>query len=377
MIAEERTSKDSDMIELVLLIIRNMIHIPNETGAQDGRVTLQDKCILAFHQVGILDLVISLANDMQTNHEFAGYLSEITVYLLRGQTPADLLASDEEDKQAAEMQRENADTKLRNMMAKEAKTAATTKSFRNTRHSRFGGAFEVKRLATDDKAAFYSHALSSLKDPNTNMFPGSNAAPKPKKRAKNPDLDGNGGSKSTRHVRQILKDFCRSFVEEAYNLIMPALFKSMEETKKDPRGKVLAADEVNYCTLLRFMMEFHRLDLNAQEKVREVERKKAGIAMDEEESTRGFNVELVASTLRREDVKYIRGLVTQYATSYKEDSIGSLLWATRLHHAVRAFHEVLMYLDKLHHSRNVDQREFSASAYGARFSAGFCTRGCY
>ena len=93
------------MIELVLLIIRNLIHVPNETGgtvgaprgslqtgvaplhgvvvdhlfcihvfansilmvlwhickgADDGRGTLQDKCILAFHQVGILDLVISL-----------------------------------------------------------------------------------------------------------------------------------------------------------------------------------------------------------------------------------------------------------------------------------------------------------------------------
>ena len=55
-------------------------------------------------------------------------------------------------------------------------------------------------------------------------------------------------------------------VEEAYNLIMPALFKSMEETRKDQRGKVLAADEVNYCYILRFMMEFHRLDLTSAEK---------------------------------------------------------------------------------------------------------------
>ena len=46
-----------------------------------------------------------------------------------------------------------------------------------------------------------------------------------------------------------------------------------EDTKKDPRGKVLAADEVNYCTLLRFMMEFHRIDLNAAEKAREAELK--------------------------------------------------------------------------------------------------------
>ena len=38
------------------------------------------------------------ANDMETNYEFAGYLSEITAYLLRGQSAVDLLASDEEDR---------------------------------------------------------------------------------------------------------------------------------------------------------------------------------------------------------------------------------------------------------------------------------------
>ena len=35
---------------------------------------------------------------METNYEFAGYLSEITAYLLRGQSAVDLLASDEEDR---------------------------------------------------------------------------------------------------------------------------------------------------------------------------------------------------------------------------------------------------------------------------------------
>ena len=176
---------------------------------------------------------------------------------------------------------------------------------------------------------------------------------------------------------------------------MPALFKSMEETRKDPRNKVLAADEVNYCYILRFMMEFHRMDLTAAEKAAESAKKSrrkvemaavtAGLdgeaegeasqkerlkmwkQEDEDDANNGFNVELVASTLRREDVKYIRNLVTQWSTQYKEDSAGSVLWATRLHHAMRAFHEVLMYLDKLSRSKNADQRDFSVSTQADLF----------
>ena len=37
------------------------------------------------------------------------------------------------------------------MMDKERRVAAKSKSLRTTRHSRFGGSFEVKRLASENK----------------------------------------------------------------------------------------------------------------------------------------------------------------------------------------------------------------------------------
>lgn len=85
---EQRTSKQEDIIELVLLIVRNVLHVPNPKEVNPTRETLQDRTILAFDKVGIFNLVILLGNDVSNNEIFVGHLMEIIVYALNGQTPA-------------------------------------------------------------------------------------------------------------------------------------------------------------------------------------------------------------------------------------------------------------------------------------------------
>ena len=51
----------------------------------------------------------------------------------------------------------------------------------------------------------------------------------------------------------------------------------------------------------------------------------------------------------------------KYAIQFKEDSSGAILWGQRLHHALRALHELLIYLDKLSRSKDEDQRDFAVS----------------
>ena len=88
---DKRTGKQEDIVELVLLIIRNLVHCPNRKEGNTTTDSLQDKAILACETVGILDLIVSLANDVEANDIFAGLLMEIVIYLLRDQTPEGLI----------------------------------------------------------------------------------------------------------------------------------------------------------------------------------------------------------------------------------------------------------------------------------------------
>jgi hypothetical protein len=93
LIADNRTSRQDDIVELVLLLFRNMLHCPNPPEIASTRATLQDRAILAFEQVGIFDLIVSLANDIETNEIFVGLIVEIVTYALQGQSADGLLSS--------------------------------------------------------------------------------------------------------------------------------------------------------------------------------------------------------------------------------------------------------------------------------------------
>jgi hypothetical protein len=57
----------------------------------------------------------------------------------------------------------------------------------------------------------------------------------------------------------------------------------------------------------------------------------------------------------------------QYYNLFREDAAGAVLWSQRLHHAVRAMHELLVYLDRLSLSDDEDQKEFASSVQADLF----------
>eukprot|EP00039_Didymoeca_costata_P007369 m.99017 g.99017 ORF g.99017 m.99017 type:complete len:1397 (+) comp13660_c0_seq1:142-4332(+) len=348
--AERRSSKHEDIIELVLLIIRNLSHCPNFNMTNPSKETLQDRCILAFDQTGILELVVSLANDMEQNDVFAGLLMEIVVYLLRGQSPVGICDTTEVvNADARNRERALRAYQIKMQREKESKNAAMAKKYRNSRHSRFGGSFEIKRLPTDAKPKFYGNSLVGLKKNKGSVFTDQGKTSRVNaKKIFNPDLDCPEIHISPLRVRQILKKFCSQFLCDAYNVIMPAIYSSIKAN--EGRGdKLMQYDEVHYCQMIRFFMEFHRLQ------------------RDEKQNKEEIDVSMVASTLRREDVKYVKDLVMKYAIQCREDASGAVLWSQRLHHALRAFHEILVNLDELHRSPNVDQRDFAVSTLADLF----------
>lgn len=161
--AAKRTSRQDDIVELVLLLFRNVMHCPNPIE-EPNRRSLQDRAVLAFEAVGIFDLISMLANDMDSNDIFVGLLVEIVVYALQGQSPEGLLDADE-DIHASNTQerRKKQEAELRELVAREQKVvnlvackvwralnsailpqiSRSKRAFQSNRHSRFTGFYTV------------------------------------------------------------------------------------------------------------------------------------------------------------------------------------------------------------------------------------------
>ena len=75
---------------LVLTIFRNILHVPDR-HVGNHRETLHDRAVLAFHESGITDLMINLANHIGMYENCAILVMEIVAQLIREQTPLTLL----------------------------------------------------------------------------------------------------------------------------------------------------------------------------------------------------------------------------------------------------------------------------------------------
>jgi hypothetical protein len=60
----------------------------------DGRATLHEQCLLAFHEAGLLDLVVRLCNHIELYDKCVVVLMEMVVLALREQDPRVLLQAD-------------------------------------------------------------------------------------------------------------------------------------------------------------------------------------------------------------------------------------------------------------------------------------------
>lgn len=61
--SDERTDRDDDIIELVLTIFRNILHVP-DTVSERTSERLHDSAIRALNDIGFIELIISLTNDI-------------------------------------------------------------------------------------------------------------------------------------------------------------------------------------------------------------------------------------------------------------------------------------------------------------------------
>ncbi len=199
-----------------------------------------------------------------------------------------------------------------------------------TRHPRFGGTFVVSDVKSinDSRALIVHRPLRDLK--NAASVLDFDRDKRPKKVARNKVTPGDEATtrRSTLSVRLFLKEFCIEFLGGAYNVLM--------RQAKDAllRQRAQQNDESYYLWAMRFFLEFNR--------------------------GHRFRPELVSETVHRSVFHYVQQQVEAYKDNLeheKKNRPACLLWARRIHLALRAYGELLSTLVAMENSGDAEIKQ--------------------
>ncbi|NXX51993.1 TIM protein, partial [Tricholaema leucomelas] len=91
---EQRQEEDTLLIERMLLLVRNVLHVPadpTEEQGVDGDASLHDRVLWALHLSGLDDLLKFLAS-CPAEQQWALHVLEIISLMFRDQSPEELAA---------------------------------------------------------------------------------------------------------------------------------------------------------------------------------------------------------------------------------------------------------------------------------------------
>ncbi|NXG63116.1 TIM protein, partial [Hemiprocne comata] len=186
---EQRQEEDTLLIERILLLVRNVLHVPPDPAEQqgvDGDASVHDRVLWALHISGMDDLLKFLAS-AQAEQQWALHVLEIISLMFRDQvsqgggtgaedpppatphsTDGCCLQSPEElaalgQGQAAAEHGEDT-RELETLRQRELAEKRTRALQRPSRHSRFGGSYVLQGLkAIGDRDVVFHKGLHNLK----------------------------------------------------------------------------------------------------------------------------------------------------------------------------------------------------------------------
>lgn len=181
--------------------------------------------------------------------------------LYREQSAETVFAVVAESKAQALEQRE---ARLRAIHAKEKEEQSRRLLRAQARHSRFGGFFEVPTLATGTTEHRVRSGVAAH-TPNAAIL---NADKNLRVRRKLADAETTGDlHRSPLELRIALYQHACSFLRDAFNVFIPAFEADISryEASAGSVSEVVDYDRSNFLRLLRFFLEFHRLQLEHAE----------------------------------------------------------------------------------------------------------------
>uniref|UniRef100_A0A8C7RFK6 Timeless N-terminal domain-containing protein n=1 Tax=Oncorhynchus mykiss TaxID=8022 RepID=A0A8C7RFK6_ONCMY len=290
---EQRQEEDNLLIERILLLVRNVLHVPADPYEEknvDDDASVHDKLLWAIHMSGLDDLIKFLAS-AQSEQQWSMHVLEVISLMFRDQTP-ELLVSAGQARSAQEKQRDAQELEALRQKEQAEKRSRTLQ--RGTRHSRFGGSYVVQGLKSiGEKDVIYHRGLHNFKNYTHDEGKAVRRVPKRKLHAR----DSEGKRRSALNVRLFLREFCMDFLENCYNRLMYLVKEGLI------REQAQQHDETYYLWALSFFMAFNRGN--------------------------GFRADLVSETMSIRAFHFIERNITNYYEMMLTDRKEASSWSRR------------------------------------------------
>ncbi|VDO05015.1 unnamed protein product [Rodentolepis nana] len=284
---DERSDEDRLMIERILILIRNVLHISPDSCTEhrtDEDVSIHDQLLWTIHLSGWDDILLFLANAQDERGVFAFHILEIVSLMLREQvinffkcnitglllmhlfsfqTPEQLALAGKK----AEIDNPNSRILERIHLREQEKKRAALAEL-NMRHNRFGGTFELLGTQSiSSRPLIYHHDVTaplrrSHLDSGKNQTSISaigqvdlNLGKRIRRKAVNrkPLIEREYHRRSVLSIQLFLQKFCWEFLQNCYNLLMASARSAIM------RQSTQANDETYYLWAMHFFMAFCRL----------------------------------------------------------------------------------------------------------------------
>ncbi|XP_028855333.1 protein timeless homolog [Denticeps clupeoides] len=318
---EQRQDEDNLLIERILLLVRNVLHVPADPYEEknvDDDASVHDKLLWAIHMSGMDDLLKFLAS-AQSEQQWSMHVLEVISLMFRDQTP-EVLASAGHARSSQEKQKDAAE--LEALRAKEQAEKRSRIMQRGTRHSRFRGSYVVQGVKSiGEKDVIFHQGLHNLK--NYSHDSGKAVRRVPKRKLMAQDLESQ--RRSALNVRLFLREFCIDFLENCYNHLMYLVKERLI------REQVQKHDETYYLWALSFFMAFNR--------------------------SHSFLPDLVSETLSIGTFHFIEKNITNYYEMMLTDRKEATSWSRRMHLALKAYQELLLTVNEMDRSKDENIRQ--------------------
>uniref|UniRef100_A0A668AMV0 Timeless circadian clock n=1 Tax=Myripristis murdjan TaxID=586833 RepID=A0A668AMV0_9TELE len=320
----QRQEEDNLLIERILLLVRNVLHVPanaHEEKNVDDDASVHDKLLWAIHMSGFDDLVKFLAS-AQSEQQWSMHVLEIISLMFRDQVRA---KHPLDAGQARSVQEKQRDAEELDALRQKEQAQKRSRMFqRGTRHSRFGGAYVVQGLKSiGDKDVIYHRGIHNFKHYSHDTGKAVRRVPKKNQRAQ----ESEDKRRSALNVRLFLREFCLDFLENCYNRLMYLVKENLI------REQAQQHDETYYLWALSFFMAFNRGN--------------------------GFRADLVSETVTIRAFHFIERNITNYYEMMLTDRKEATSWSRRMHLALKAYQELLQTVNEMDCSQDENIRQSS------------------
>ncbi|KAI0224465.1 hypothetical protein LSAT2_024533 [Lamellibrachia satsuma] len=318
---EHRQEEDRLLIERILVLIRNILHIPPNPVKEkrtDDDASIHDQVLWSLHISGVEDLLLYLASS-EDETQFCLHVLEIISLMFREQT-AEQLASSGVSRSASEKEQDERELELMRERERAQKRANMLKY--STRHSCFGGTYTVNNMKSiSDRDVIFHRRLGNIKD--ITFDHNKPKKKKPKNRA--PITTVELTRRSTLSIRVFLREFCVQLLENCYNPLMYAVKDILV------RSKAQENDETYYLWAMRFFMEFNR--------------------------RYNFRIDLVSETMSVQAFHTIHMNLQTFHEMVLTNKKEGVIWSRRLHLALNAYHELLETMSAMEKTKDPRLRD--------------------